>query len=99
MNRRDYGWITDDIRDTAVQAVLTAIERGLSLTAACTKVAMSLEVHTNTVKNWARASGKLDELRTSADSEVVAKLYADIEAMKTANSGLLAALKEQQRRS
>ena len=68
-SRRDYGWITDRIRDTAVQAVLTGIEAGLSLSAACAEVAVDLEVHANTVKNWVMQSGQLEQVRSSNDSQ------------------------------
>jgi phage gp46-like protein len=95
-SRRDYGWITDRIRDTAVQAVLTGIEAGLSLSAACAEVAVDLEVHANTVKNWVMQSGQLEQVRSSNDSQIVARLAAEISVVRAANTGLLAALKHRQ---
>lgn len=92
MNRRDYGWITDEIRETAVEAVVEAMEGGLSVHAACVRIAESFELHTNTVKNWVLAAGKVETVRAKTGREVV-ELMAERDALRKA----LATLKRQKR--
>lgn len=94
---RDYGWITDEIREGAVKAVLAGLDTGLSLSAACARVAMTLEVHANTVRNWVVGSGHL-EARQRSSSDALTRLAAEIESLRVANSELLAQVKDKQAR-
>ncbi|MGB6244602.1 transposase [Gordonia sp. (in: high G+C Gram-positive bacteria)] len=90
---RQYGWITQEIRDQAVAAVLGGVEEGRSLNAACELVAKHLDVHRNSIKNWVQSSPAYADLQQRKAGELELRL-ADIRALGVLNKGLRAVIQQ-----
>jgi len=67
---RRYEWITQEVRDSAVAAVMSGVASGLTLNAACQTVARELQVHPNSVRNWVTGSRKWEEFEEEQNGRV-----------------------------
>lgn len=85
---RRYGWISAEVRQTAVDLVRELLPVSGSVNAACQAVAKEMSVHPNTVRNWLDASA---EPVVAADAAGRQRL-AELEAI---NRKLIEALKDQ----